>query len=114
MKGEDGEGKPQTMTWVCDTGLKFWDYVCLNEKSMPVARFRANMWGIKRIGWLELLGKVKEREELRDEVLVTGITLFYLTVVRLYSIPSLFGAAFASPRKVVKGKNRMGDDGKED
>jgi hypothetical protein len=113
-KGENGEGKPQTMTWVCETGLKFWDYVLLDSKQMPVARFRANMWGIKRIGWLELLGEVKEREELRDEVVVTGITLFYLTVVRVNSLPSVFGAIFASPRKTVKGKDKIGDDDKED
>ncbi|KAE9376602.1 hypothetical protein N431DRAFT_435876 [Stipitochalara longipes BDJ] len=114
LKGEDGERKGQTMTWVCDTGLKTWDYVCLDGRQMPVARFQANIWGIKKIGWLELLGEVAEREDMRDEVLVTGITLFYVTVLRSGSWPSFLGAVFATPRKGVKEKEKVENGGKED
>jgi len=114
LEGEDGEGKGQTMTWVCDTGLKTWDYVCLDSRQMPVARFKANIWALKKVGWFDLLGQVAENEEMRDEVLVTGITLFYLTTLRTASLPSFFGAVFAGPRKEGRGKNKLGDDGKED
>ncbi|KAL3459662.1 hypothetical protein BJX64DRAFT_264493 [Aspergillus heterothallicus] len=36
-------------------------------------------------------------EEARDEIVVTGITLFYCMWLRVNSIFSLFGAVFHSP-----------------
>jgi len=75
---------------------------------MPVARFQVNLWAAKNVGVIELLGVAAEREEVRDEVVVTGLTLFYFTVLRSSSIFSFFGAVFSRP-----GKEKAGKESKE-
>jgi hypothetical protein len=92
-------GEPVPMTWVCDTGFKKWGFVCLDRNQMPVARFQVNVWAAKKIGVIELLGMAGEKEVLRDEVVVTGLTLFYFTMLRSSSIFSFFGAVFSKPGK---------------
>jgi len=75
---------------------------------MPVARFQVNLWAAKNVGVIELLGVAAEREEVRDEVVVTGLTLFYFTVLRSSSIFSFFGSVFSRP-----GKEKAGKESKE-
>ncbi|PMD63468.1 uncharacterized protein K444DRAFT_641303 [Hyaloscypha bicolor E] len=101
-------GEPVPMTWVCDTGMKTCGFVCLDRNRMPVARFQVNLWAAKNVGVIELLGVAAEREEVRDEVVVTGLTLFYFTVLRSSSIFSFFGAVFSRP-----GKEKAGKESKE-
>jgi len=104
-------GEPVPMTWVCETGLKKWGFVCLDRKQMPVARFQVNVWAAKKIGVIELLGTAAEREGVRDEIVVTGLTLFYFTILRASSIFSFFGAVFSRPGKEKAGKESKMRDG---
>ncbi|KAF2803918.1 uncharacterized protein BDZ99DRAFT_467653 [Mytilinidion resinicola] len=88
------------MTWTGSVGLKTWEFVCLDEAQMPVAKCVINMWGIKRVGWIEFLGKrAAESEKARDEIIVTGMTLMYCMALRSNNILSLFGAVFAKTGK---------------
>jgi hypothetical protein len=105
-----GGGEPVPMTWVCDTGLKTWEFVCLDAKQIPLARFQANIWAAKKIRMIELEGKATE-EDFRDEVVITGLTLFYLTVLRTGNIFSLIGAVFSMPGKNgEKEKTKRNED----
>ncbi|KAL8776281.1 MAG: hypothetical protein Q9213_008328 [Squamulea squamosa] len=89
------DGPPVTMTWTSTSNFKTWDFVCLDEQQMPVAKFSANLWALKKIGNIEFLGDKATSETVRDEIVVTGLTLMYCMVLRTSSILSFFGAIFA-------------------
>ncbi|KUJ11329.1 uncharacterized protein LY89DRAFT_242550 [Mollisia scopiformis] len=92
---------PVTMTWTSDSDFKTWDFICLDPQQNPVAKFAANLWDLKKIGKIEFLGpKAAMSEALREELLVTGMTLFYCMTLRATSIVSFFGAIFARPGHV--------------
>lgn len=88
---------PVTLTWSSSSGFKTWDVVCINENQEMVARFTANIWALKKIGKIEFLGAKAESDAAREEIVITGLTLFYCTMVRSCSILSLLGAVLASP-----------------
>ncbi|KAL8753780.1 MAG: hypothetical protein Q9199_004802 [Rusavskia elegans] len=91
------DGLPATMTWTGNSDFKTWDFVCLDEHQMPVAKFKANWWALKKIGSIEFLGDRAISEAARDEIVVTGLTIMYCMVLRTMSLPSFFGAVFARP-----------------
>lgn len=84
---------------------------------MPVARFVTKIWAAKKYGRIEFMGPRAGSEALRDEIVVTGLTLVYCMAVRSMSILSFFGAFFASPGHDKKGKlvggSVTGDAGKQ-
>ncbi|CAO1603166.1 hypothetical protein XANCAGTX0491_006758 [Xanthoria calcicola] len=97
------DGPPTTMTWTSDSDFKTWDFVCLDEHQMPVARFKANLWALKKIGYIEFLGDKATSEAARDEIVVTGLTLMYCMILRTTSLLSFFGAIFARPGPIKDG-----------
>lgn len=66
-----------TMTWVSHSGFKTFDYVCLDERLLPVARFTANAWSRNKLGKVELLGSDAGSRAAKEELVVTGLTLAY-------------------------------------
>ena len=88
---------PATMTWTCSCGFKTWDFICLDEQQMPVAKFSANVWAVNKVGNIEFLGSKNTSPAVRDEIVVTGLTLLYCLSLRSSSILSFFGAIFARP-----------------
>jgi hypothetical protein len=90
---------PVTMTWSRDAGFKTWDFVCVDEQQNAVAKFATNPWGVTNIGTFEFDGPKKNDTAAREEILVTGITLFYCMLVRSNNIGNLFGAIFSRPGK---------------
>ncbi|KAL4792775.1 hypothetical protein BDV19DRAFT_367724 [Aspergillus venezuelensis] len=86
-------GRPTTLTWTSDSGFTTWDFVCVDEHQRPVARYSAKIWGLKKIGYVEFMDDGVLTEAMRDEIVVTGITLFYCMWLRVNNIFSLFGAA---------------------
>lgn len=70
---------------------------------MPVAKFKANWWALKKLGSIEFLGDRAISEAARDEIVVTGLTIMYCMVLRTMSLPSLFGAVFARPGPIKGG-----------
>ena len=86
-----------TMTWTSDSDFKTWDFICLDEQLMPVAKFSANIWAVQKVGIIEFLGDKANSKEAREEIVVTGLTLFYCMLLRTSSILSFFGAIFARP-----------------
>lgn len=90
-------GSPAPMTWTSSCGFKTWDFICLDEQQMPVAKFSANGWAVKKVSNIEFLGPKANSPAARDEIVVTGLTLFYCMLLRSSSILSFFGAIFARP-----------------
>ncbi|KAJ5959914.1 uncharacterized protein N7479_007064 [Penicillium vulpinum] len=88
---------PVTMTWTSDAGFKSWDFVCVDEQQMPVAKFSAHCWGVTKIGKIEFSGPKANDRAAQEEIMVTGITLFYCMMLRCNNIFNLFGAVFARP-----------------
>jgi hypothetical protein len=61
------------MTWTSSGGcFKTWDFVCMDEQQIPVAKFSANLWAIKKVGRIEFLGLKADSDAVRDEIVVTG------------------------------------------
>lgn len=88
---------PVTMTWTSDCGFKTWDFVCVDDQQIPVAKFSANAWGVTKIGKIEFMGPKADDRAAQEEIMVTGITLFYCMMLRCNNIFNLFGAVFARP-----------------
>ncbi|KAG4429584.1 hypothetical protein IFR05_014933 [Cadophora sp. M221] len=92
--------KPVPMTWSSDCGFKTWDFVCLDPNQMPVARFAANVWAVKKVGNIEFLGeRTATSEAAREEIVITGITLFSCMMLRMNNFFNLFGMV-AKPANV--------------
>jgi len=88
---------PTPMYWTSNAGCKAWDFICLDQNQLPVAKFSANVWAVKKIGTIEFLGSKAMSDAARDEIVVTGITLFYCMLLRCNNVLSLFGAIFSRP-----------------
>lgn len=103
-------GAPVKMTWTSQSGFKTWDFVCVSEKQEPVARFSANMWAVKKVGKIEMLGPKALDVAARDEIVVVGFTLYYCMVIRVNNPLNLLGSALLSKDKPEK----VGKAGKAD
>ena len=88
---------PVPMTWTSSCGFKTWDFVCLDPEQNAVAKFSSNAWAVKKLGAIEFLGPKATSAAVRDEIVVTGLTLFYCMTLRSNNVLSLFGAIFAKP-----------------
>ncbi|KAI4621937.1 hypothetical protein J4E81_010914 [Alternaria sp. BMP 2799] len=90
------------ITWTANSTMKVWDFVCINSATQEsIAKFSVNLWAMKQVGNF-YFEKTEEEvtEALRDEVVVTGLTLLYLMMTRMNNPIHLLGAAFAKPGKV--------------
>ncbi|KAJ4327418.1 hypothetical protein N0V84_002190 [Fusarium piperis] len=93
---------PAAMTWTSSSDFKTWDFVCLDENSIPVAKFSANVWAMVKVGQIEFMGPKANNPDAQEEIMIIGLTLFYQMVVRTGSILSLFGAIFSKPGPLDK------------
>lgn len=89
--------KPVTLTWTSDSGFKNWDFVCVDENMLPVAKFSTNIWRMVKLGKIQFMGPKADSQALREELIVAGLTLVYHMMVRMQNILGLVGAVFASP-----------------
>ncbi|KAJ5619086.1 hypothetical protein N7510_003070 [Penicillium lagena] len=88
---------PVTMTWTSNSGFKTWDFVCMDENQIAVAKFSANMWAVKKVGQIEFLGPKANDPAVRDEIVVTGVTLAYCMWLRVNNVFNLVGSIFLRP-----------------
>ncbi|KAL8646988.1 MAG: hypothetical protein Q9210_005823 [Variospora velana] len=96
-----------TMTWTSSSNFKTWDFICLDEQQIAVAKFSANMWGLKKLGMVEFLTPTAVSEAARDEIVVTGLTLAYCMILRTSSILSFVGAIFARTGPIEQKEDRV-------
>lgn len=71
-------------------GFKYWDFILLDSNKEPVARFRSNVWAYKKLGLLEFQGDYSQRT--KEEILITGFTVYYNFLLRANNVFQLFGA----------------------
>ncbi|CAM1507783.1 Fc.00g046310.m01.CDS01 [Cosmosporella sp. VM-42] len=106
-----------TMIWTSKGSFKTWDFICNDENMNPVAKFSASCWAVKKVGNIEFIGPKSTSREAQEEIIVTGLTLFYCMLLRSASILSLFGAIFARPGPIKGVANESQQDnayGKKD
>lgn len=96
------DGTQEAMRWTGNCGLKTWDFICLDEQQLPVARFSVNVWAVKKFANIEFIGPKATSQDAREEILVTGMTLYQCMLLRCNNVFSLFGAAFANPGPLEK------------
>lgn len=82
------------MTWTTTNTLKVWNFICLDQDSLPVAKFSANIWAVQTLGEIELLGPKAGDMEAREEIVVMALTLYYCMLLRMNNVFNLAGAVF--------------------
>jgi hypothetical protein len=96
---------PAPVSWIANSTLKTWDFVCLDANQMPIAKFAINWWALTQVGTFyfdKSAGEVSK--EARDEVVVTGLTLMYVMCARMNNPLNLLGSMFAKPGKAEHGE----------
>ncbi|KAJ4310561.1 hypothetical protein N0V94_008379 [Neodidymelliopsis sp. IMI 364377] len=90
------------ISWIANSSLKVWDFVCLDSATQtPIAKFSANWWALKQVGNFYFEKSAAEvSKEVRDEIVVTGLTVLYVMATRMNNPLHLLGATFAKAGKV--------------
>ncbi|KAH8730341.1 hypothetical protein GQ44DRAFT_701184 [Phaeosphaeriaceae sp. PMI808] len=103
---------PVPVSWIANMSLKLWDFVCLDAQQMPIAKFSVNWWAITQVGNFYFANN-HVSAGVRDEVVVTGITLLYVMTTRMSNPLHLAGAMTAKPGKVEAGEEVESEDRKK-
>lgn len=81
---------PMPMYWTSTSGFKHWDFILLDANKEPVARFHSNIWAVTKLGFLEFMGDYSA--ETKEEILITGCSVYYNTLLRMNNVFQVFGA----------------------
>ncbi|KAA8611914.1 hypothetical protein PtrSN002B_011439 [Pyrenophora tritici-repentis] len=96
------------ISWIANSSMKIWYFVCINSVTQePIAKFAVNYWALKNLGnfyFEKSAGEIPDN--LRDEVVVTGLTILYTMATRINNPIQLIGAVFAKPGKVEGEEGR--------
>ena len=71
----NASGGSMKMTWISASAWAERELHCLDEQSNGVARFLVDTWNFKRAGVIEFLNRSSVSDALRDEIVVTAMTL---------------------------------------
>lgn len=96
------DGTQEAMRWTANCALKTWDFICLDEQQLPVAKFSVNTFAAKKYANIEFIGPKATSRDAQEEILVTGMTLYQCMLLRCNNMFSLIGAAIASPGPLEK------------
>lgn len=96
------DGTQEAMRWTANCALKTWDFICLDEQQMPVAKFSVNTFAAKKYVNIEFIGPKATSQDAQEEILITGMTLYQCMLLRCNNMFSLIGAAIASPGPLEK------------
>jgi hypothetical protein len=92
---------PAPISWIANSSLKIWDFVCLDANQVAIAKFSVNWWAIKEVGNFYFEKSAAHvSKEMRDEIVVTGLTLLYVMATRMNNPLHLLGSVFAKPGRV--------------
>ena len=96
-KAMSNDGNFVTMYWLSDSDFKTWDFICVDENQLPVAKLTANLWALKKLGKIEFMGPKAHDRAFQEEIMVAGTTLAYTMIMRVNNPLSLLGSASAKP-----------------
>ncbi|KAH9871033.1 hypothetical protein J1614_006607 [Plenodomus biglobosus] len=101
------------ITWLISMGLKTLELVCLDSATQePIAKLVVNIWALKLLGNFYFVKSAREvRDRVRDEVVVTGLTLMYVMTSRMNNPLTLLGSLVAKPGRVEGGGE--GEEGEQ-
>ena len=85
------------------TGFKYWDFILLDSNKEPVARFRSNVWAYKHVGIIEFMGDFSQLA--KEEICITGCSVYYNTLLRMNNVFQLFGAMGAKTGPIKTDSN---------
>ena len=102
-------GTPVPVSWIANSDMKIWDFVCLDSTTQtPIAKFSVNWWALKQVGNFYFEKSAAELpKEVRDEIVVIGLTILYVMTTRMNNPLHLLGATFAKAGK-VEGDQQAG------
>lgn len=98
-----GDGSPVPMYWTSSSGFKHWDFVLLDSNKEAVARFHSNIWAVKKLGFLEFMGDYSA--ETKEEICITGCSVYYNTLLRMNNVFQFFGAIGAKTGPIETDTN---------
>jgi hypothetical protein len=102
---------PAPVSWIADMSMKTWDFVCLDENQIAIAKLSANLWDLKQVGNFYFEAREDEvSAEMRDEVVVTGLTILYVMMTRMNNPLHLLGSMFSKPGRVDGVEGEQGKD----
>lgn len=97
---------PEPVTWLTNSSMKLWNFVCLDKNQLPIAKFSANIWALKEVGNFHFTESGEELgREARDEVVVVGLTLFYVICHRMNNPLNILGSMFGKAGPVRGTEN---------
>lgn len=94
---------PVPMYWTSSSGFKHWDFILLDSNKEPVARFHSNIWCVSKLGFLEFMGDYSE--ETKEEICITGCSVYYNTLLRMNNVFQVFGAIGAKTGPIKTDTN---------
>ena len=72
------------LTWRNQKSYTRIDFECLDDQSLPLAKFMSSTsWNLKKGGRLELYGTQASSRAVMDEIVVTGLALVYYTMIQI-------------------------------
>lgn len=99
------DGSRAIMIWEGTLKFKTWDFIMLDEAQLPIARFKANVWGVHDLGSVEFMEPEKITEAMRDEIVITGTMIYQQMLLRTTNIFNLVGAGFSKTGPVRDEKS---------
>lgn len=109
------KGLPMRMTWTSSSGWKKWDFICLDEDKVAVAKFSLNIWATKKFGKIEFMGNRNAvSDAFRDEITVVGLTLCQQMILRINNVLNLAGSVFSKTGHIKAGDKDAQADVKGD
>lgn len=77
-----------TLTWRSHSYFRLFDFECLDEKSLPLAKCTPTAsWNGKQGGQFDLYGTSASSGDAMDELVVTGLALAYYNLIMTGTVP---------------------------
>jgi hypothetical protein len=86
-----------------ELGFKHWDFILLDSNKEPVARFHSNVWAVTKLGLLEFMGDFSA--ETKEEICITGFSVYYNWLLRMNNVFQVFGAIGAKTGPIETNAN---------
>ncbi|KAF2689127.1 hypothetical protein K458DRAFT_413427 [Lentithecium fluviatile CBS 122367] len=84
--------KPAIMTWKANSLIRCFDHELRDENDELVARFNPKYLGVRNIASIELFGPKAWDARAAEEVVITGVTLYFCMIYRASSLVPFVGA----------------------
>jgi hypothetical protein len=94
--------KPAVMTWKSNSVVKAFNFDLLDEQQEIVARYNTKYLGVKKYATIELFGPKAWDSLATEEVLITGLTMYFSMIYRASSPVPLVGALVSREGKDFK------------